>query len=123
MTRDEPEDPPEDLGVKPPKEAVASAHSWSLIAHNGNVLKAWIALCRSTPEDAQHCYSWLSQDATLGKRQRCYPLKGKMHAGCWAYEIGSGNRVYYKPDKSTKSAVIYYAGPHPRTVPAPPRNI
>lgn len=115
-------EPPADLSIKPPNPPGVSA-SWHLIAHNKSVLKAWEALCRATPEDAQHCYSWLSHDAMLGKRQRCYALKGKAYAGCWAYEIGRANRVYYRPDKSSKSAVIYYAGPHPHWVPTLPKGI
>jgi hypothetical protein len=105
-------------GLAPRNEA-----AWTLVAHNKSILKAWDSLCRNTPEDAQHCYAWLSRHATRQIPRRCYPLKGKPNAGCWGYEIGSGNRVYYKPDDQSKRAVIYYAGPHPKSIPSPPKGL
>ena len=56
-------------------------------------------------------------------RGRCYALKGKKKAGCWCYEIGSGDRVYYKPDDASKTAKVYYAGSHPNDAPDPPKNL
>ena len=114
--------PPGDLGISPPN-AEPGAARWILVAHNRNVLKGWEWLCRNTPEDAQPCYAWLSQHATLPKPRRCYALKGKQFAGCWGYEIGSANRVYYKPDETDRKAVIFYAGPHPSGVPTPPKGL
>jgi len=123
MTEENSEGPPGPLDIKPPKVAITIAASWTLIAHNRNVLKGWEYLSRHTPEDAQHCYDWLHEHAMLARPRRCYALKGRAHAGCWCYEIGSGNRVYYKPDDATKTAVIYYAGPHPNAVPVPPKSL
>jgi hypothetical protein len=114
-------EPPLDLTVKPPNEKSFSRH-WTLIAHNRAVLKSWIALAKNTPEDAAHCYDWLAEHAMRPKGQRCYALKGKLYTGCWAYEIGRGNRVYYRPNESTMTALIYYAGAHPNTAPVPPRT-
>ena len=55
---------------------------------------------------------------------RCYPLKGKAYAGQWCYEIGSGDRLYYKPDEETKVCTVWYAGPHPKKgIPNPPANL
>jgi hypothetical protein len=54
--------------------------------------------------------------------RKCYPLKGKAYDGCWCYEIGGGDRVYYRPSADQKKAVIYYAGRHPKTVPTPPKS-
>jgi len=107
----------------PPDISPEAYREWTLIAHNKSVLKAWDSLMRNTPEDAKHCYAWLSSHATRPIPGRCYPLKGKPHLGCWGYEIGSGNRVYYKPDVQLKRALIYYAGPHPRQVPSPPKGL
>jgi hypothetical protein len=54
---------------------------------------------------------------------RCYALRGKKKAGCWCYEIGSGDRVYYKPDDASKTVKVYYAGSHPNVAPDPPKKI
>ena len=51
-------------------------------------------------------------------------MKGKVYAGFWEYEVGRGNRVYYKPDEVSKKAVIYYAGAHPKDkIPVPPKDL
>ena len=55
-----------------------------------------------------------------GIPRRCYALKHKHYAGCWAFEIGSGERIYYKPRTEKREVVVYYAGPHPTAVPYPP---
>jgi mRNA-degrading endonuclease RelE of RelBE toxin-antitoxin system len=96
---------------------------WALIAYNKRVLKGWNGLCQNTPEQAARCYDWLSRDAMMPIPGRCYAMKGKVNAGCWCYEIGAGNRVYYKPDKTTRTVTVYYAGEHPTAVPPPPSDI
>src|SRR5438105_2724385 len=106
-----------------PRSGPAAPPAWTLVAHSRNVLKSWESLCRHTPQDARRCFAWLSENAMRPIPRRCYPLMGKANAGCWGYEIGAGNRVYYKPDVTAKRAVIYYAGPHPRAVPPPPAGV
>jgi hypothetical protein len=108
------------LDLTRPATVEALDPPWTLVAHNKRVLQSWNVLCENTRENASRCYQWLSQHATTPIPRRCYPLKGSAYAGCWAFEIGSGDRVYYKPDESAKRAVIYYAGPHPRKAPEPP---
>lgn len=69
--------------------------------------------------------------ATIGSLQtRCSrSLGGAIHsgeeyiAGVWCYEIGRGDRVYYKPDLRARKAIVYYAGPHPPKAPPPPRDL
>jgi len=51
---------------------------------------------------------------------RGYELKHKQYAGAWCYEIGSGQRVYYKLRPDSQEILVYYAGPHPRKAPYPP---
>ena len=97
----------------------AIAGPWTLTARNRSVLKGWIRLCGRTPSNAQRCFAWLSADAMRRWPKRCYPLKGKRYEGCWCYEIGAGDRVYYQPFPSEKSVVIYYAGSHPPVAPVP----
>ena len=98
--------------------------AWTLIAHNKRVLEGWESLAANTPENATNAYDWLSMNAMKWKPGRCYPLRGKAYAGCWCYEIGSGDRIYYKPDQTLRRAVVYYAGSHPKaTIPAPPKNL
>jgi hypothetical protein len=113
---------PRPLNLTRPK-ASTTQPNWSLTAYNRKVLKSWDALCTSTPENACHCYDWLTQNAMRTKPRRCYQLKGKPNVDCWAYEIGSGDRVYYKVFESERKAVIYYAGRHPSQVPLPPKDL
>jgi mRNA-degrading endonuclease RelE of RelBE toxin-antitoxin system len=106
-----------------PEPNATGSRVWKLVAYNKRVLKSWKSLCNNTLENARDCYNWLTAHATEPIPRRCYALKGKANAGCWGYEIGSGNRVYYKPDETTSTAVIYYAGPHPPKVPDPPDGL
>lgn len=98
-------------------------YPWVLVAHNKRVLSGWLQLCRETPANGSNCFNWLSQHATRIKPRRCYPLKGEVYKGIWAYEIGSGDRIYYKPIDEEKKAIIYYAGKHPSVIPRPPESL
>ncbi len=103
----------------PPQESV-----WSLIAHDKKVLRGWNDLSRDTLENVVNAYDWLRSDAMKWKPGRCYPLRGKRYAGCWCYEIGSGDRLYYVPDAANKTATVYYAGRHPKgAIPIPPKAL
>jgi len=95
--------------------------TWSLVANNKRVLADWVSVCQTLHENAIRCYEWLRAHPTRGIPRRCYALKHKNYAGAWCYEIGSGHRVYYKPRADRKDVLIYYAGPHPKSVPYPPK--
>ncbi len=128
---DDPEPSQEQLGEAASLELSAKLKGdqpepsiWSLFAHNKKVLRGWEQLARSAPENAINAYDWLRKHATKPMPGRCYALKHKKYAGCWCYEIGSGNRLYYVPNNDIKTAIIYYAGPHPKgSLPEPPKNI
>jgi hypothetical protein len=114
--------PEQPLAIPPPERA-ATEHvgNWSLVEHNRRVLDGWRLICQQIPENAKRCYDWLSTDPTKRIPGRCYELKYKNYAGAWGYEIGSGQRVYYKPRPERRDVLIYYAGPHPKKgVPYPP---
>ena len=109
----DPEQPAgEGLALPDPEETTAGP--WQLFAHNRVVLKAWRSLCQNTPANARSCYRWLKAHATKPHPGRCYALRGTKYVGVWAYEVGAGDRVYYKPNEHTLEAVVFYAG----TVPA-----
>jgi hypothetical protein len=117
-------EPSPSIALTAPRGDEPKLAAWTLTAWNRRVLKDWEALCRDTPEDAVRCHAWLSADAVKRYPGRCFELKGHVHLGNWCYEIGSGNRVYYKVLQETKSAVIWYAGAHPKgRIPAPPRGL
>ena len=94
---------------------------WVLIAHCKRTLKGWRLLCEQIQENAQRCYDWLRADPTRRIPGRCYELKHKHYIGVWCYEVGSGQRVYYKPRRESHDVLVYYAGPHPTKVPYPPK--
>jgi hypothetical protein len=97
---------------------------WTLVAHNKKVIKGWAELTRGTPENVINAYDWLRQGAMTPRVTRCFALRGKRYAGCWCYEIGPGDRLYYKPDEERKTATFWYAGPHPkRGIPFPPDEL
>lgn len=94
---------------------------WTVLAWNKRVLRSWEALCDETTEDAIRCIGWLNQNAMTRIPKRCFPLRGKVYAGVWEYEIGRGNRVFYIPNASEKTVYVYYAGKHISPAPFPPR--
>lgn len=97
---------------------------WSVIAYNKRVLKGWEWLARDTRQNAINCYAWLQRHPMRSMPGRCYALRGKKNSGCWGYEIGSGDRVYYKPDEASRTVMVYYAGPHPKDgIPPPPKDV
>ena len=118
----EPEDSHEDRGLDlvAPEKGDPPESPWRLIAHNKRVLNGWTKLARAKPANAINCYDWLRRDPMRRRPGRCYPLKGRKYSGCWCYEIGSGDRVYYKPDIESRTVRVYYAGEHPRGAPLPP---
>ena len=116
------DEPSPSLDLSPPNRALPPG-PWSVLAFNKRVLKGWRSLCERLPENAAACFEWLSQRPTTPIPRRCYPLKHKQFLGCWAYEVGSGDRVYYKPFERDLKVVVYFAGTHPPRVPAPPDQL
>src|ERR1022692_3609228 len=122
MSADDSEAPAR-LRLRRPKEADAPSQGWTLVAHDKRALAGWNSLCENMPANAAHCHDWLSANAMLPKPGRYYPLRGRVYAGVWCYEIGRGDRIYYKPDLRARKAIVYYAGPHPPKAPTPPRDL
>ena len=55
---------------------------------------------------------------------RCFPLRYSKYSGHWCYEIGAGDRLYYKPDEAAKKVTVWYAGSHPKNrIPVPPKVV
>lgn len=106
-----------------PAGLVVAENTWSLKARNKKVIQGWEELCQNTPANSRHCYEWLQAHPMQRKPRRCYQLKHKHYSDCWCYEIGAGERVYYKPRPDTRDVLIYYAGKHPREAPYPPKDI
>lgn len=114
---------PQSLELKAPPKAEAPREPWSVVAHNKRVLKNWETLVRDTEQNAINAYDWLIRDPMKRMPGRCYPLKYSKYAGHWCYEVGAGDRVYYRPDETTRKVTIWYAGPHPkRKIPDPPKG-
>ena len=62
-----------------------------------------------------------SHNADQGNTGTLLSVEAQPYAGCWGYEVGAGQRVYYKPNPETKRVLVYYAGPHPTKIPYPPK--
>lgn len=109
--------------VLPRPESVSGEDlgSWTVIAHNKNVVEGWRYVCRQIPDNAARCYAWLRMHPTRGIPRRCYALKHKHYAGVGAFEVGASDRVYYRPRQDRHDVLVFYAGPHPkRGIPYPP---
>lgn len=113
-------EPSRESEIPNPGSATRDAGTWKPIGHNRRVLAGWNLLCRQIPENAIRCYDWLREHPTKAIRGRCYELKYKQYAGVWCFEIGSGQRVYYKLRQNSREVLVYYAGPHPWKVPCAP---
>lgn len=50
---------------------------------------------------------------------RIFPLLGKRYKGAWEYEVTASDRIFYVPDLSQKTVLIYYAGKHVSPAPEP----
>jgi hypothetical protein len=121
---DEVDEPAPSLEISAPDgSAPAPQGAWNLIAYNKKALKGWEALCLSLTENSTRCYEWLRAHPNRPIPGRCYQLKHKHYADTWGYEIGTGQRVYYKMREAKREVVIYYAGPHPTKVPCPPADL
>ncbi len=111
------------LELSNPRREAQTTQLWTLTAYNKRVLKGWEQLCQNTRANAANAYDWLARDAVARKPGRCFPLRHAKYSGHWCYEIGAGDRLYYKPDERTRTAVIWYAGKHPEgRIPDPPRD-
>jgi hypothetical protein len=99
---------------------VVPAYPWTITAHNKKVAAGWEKLCSQIFENSKRCYVWLMTDPTRRIPGRCYELKHKHYQGVWCFEIGSGQRIYYRVRTELHDVLVYYAGPHPSKVPYPP---
>ena len=110
------------LNIYPPSQLVAASTDplWLLVAHNKKALHGWTEICVRMSGNAQRCYEWLRAHPKRPIPKRCYALRHKHYAGAYAYEVGSGDRVYYKLDEALRKVIVYYAGSHPASVPYPP---
>jgi len=106
----------------PPDSASEEQPPWRVVAHSKKVVQGWLDLCQQIPNNAVRCYEWLQAHPMRRIPGRCYTLKHSRYAGCWAFEIGSGQRVYYKPKEDTREVLVFYAGPHPIKIPSPPKE-
>jgi hypothetical protein len=111
---------PKNWEIKAPDGSSTEGATWTLIAFSKSVVKGWIVLCQTLPGNCARCYDWLSRNLTQAIPRRCYPLRHKRYAGAWCYEVGSGERIYYRPLVEVNEVIVYYAGPHPVKVPYPP---
>src|ERR1700689_2393492 len=105
---DEVDEPPPSLEILAPDSGSTptSEGLWSLIAYNKRVLKGWQDLCLALTENSRRCHEWLRAHPKKPIPRRCYELKHKHFVGTWAYEIGSGQRVYYKMREAKREVVI-----------------
>src|SRR3954447_9740665 len=107
------EPPAPTLEIPAPRGSSIVEQPWELIAQNKKIIKGWELLCQAIPENCLRCYNWLRADPMRKIPGRCYELKHKNYTGAWCYEVGSGQRIYYKPRIESRDVLIYYAGPHP----------
>ena len=90
---------------------------WVIEFKNSSARKGWEELELRFPTAAERCKSHL-RESPFRKIAGCvFPLRGKKNKGKWEYEITDGDRVYYFPNKETKTVTIYYAGTHPKKQP------
>jgi hypothetical protein len=112
------------LRLTAPAKSDPPTDPWLVVAHNKKVLNGWQQLVHNTSQNAINCYDWLLRHPMKPIPGRCYALKHKAHAGNWCYEVGAGDRVYYKPDEVNKKVTVWYAGPHPHgKIPMPPKGL
>jgi hypothetical protein len=111
--------PPEEYLTCPP-DVDRDQSAWLVVAKNRRVNRSWEDLLLKAPESALRCYENLCNQPMTRLPGRVFPLKGKLYKGAWEYEVTSGDRVFYVPNPQTRKVVVYYAGGHPSTAPAPP---
>jgi hypothetical protein len=85
-----------------------------------HVFKSWAEVCRNTPDNARRAWTLLTTDPTRSIPRRLYDLKGVRYRGCRGYEMGSGDRLYFKLNIPDKKVLVYYVGKHPNSVPTAP---
>lgn len=111
--------PPEEF-LTPPAETETPEASWTVVARNRGVNRDWEKLVNKAPESAARCYRDLAVAPMTRRPGRVFPLKGKTYRGVWEYEVTAGDRVFYRPDPTSRKVVVCHAGPHVKRVPVPP---
>jgi hypothetical protein len=55
-------------------------------------------MANRVPNDTQRCFVHLTTDPYQRIPGRVFPLRGKVYAGLWEFEVNRGDRLYYLPD-------------------------
>jgi hypothetical protein len=69
---------------------------------SARVKRDWDTLASRVPNDAQRCFVHLTTDPYQRIPARIFPLRGKVYAGLWEYEVNRGDRLYYLPDAQSE---------------------
>jgi hypothetical protein len=110
--------------LKAPSKGDPPKEPWSVVAYNKSRLADWEQLVRNTEQNAINAFDWLVRNPIMRMPGRCYPLRHSQYRGHWCYEIGAGDRLYYRPYEDEKKVVVWYAGKHPKDrIPLPPRAL
>ncbi len=67
-------------------------------ARSARVERDWASLAARVAPDAQRCYVHLATDPYRRVPGRVFPLRGKVFAGLWEFEVNRSDRLYYLPD-------------------------
>jgi len=90
---------------------------WTIWFKNGRAEKGWAELCEKAPENMKRCEERLETKPMERVSGRVFPLMGKRYAGAWEYEVTGSDRVFYIPDPTEKTVLVYYAGKHLKPAP------
>jgi len=87
--------------------------TFRVVAESARVERGWHELvARRTNDDAKRAYRRLSDSPLERYPGRQFPLRGKLFAGVWEYEVGPGDRIFYVGDEERSCVYVGYAGPH-----------
>jgi mRNA-degrading endonuclease YafQ of YafQ-DinJ toxin-antitoxin module len=79
------------------------------------VKRAWDKLCQARPGPMRTCYIEIADNPfPPGHQRRHHQLKGNLK-GIWQYEVGGGERVWYKPGPDGQPIVTYAGSAPPAT--------
>lgn len=123
-SKDDPEESEQlqSLELKAVAKGDPPANPWLVLAYNKRVFKDWEKLVCDTEQNAVNAFDRLVRHPMERMPGRCFPLRYAKYAGHWCYEIGAGDRLYYKPDEDKRTVTVWYAGHHPKDrIPVPPK--
>lgn len=106
--------------VAPP----ARTGTWEVRYATSEAVRGWEELCRNAPNAAEACWKRLRESPTKANNQsRQFRLKGSLRKRSikgrdleqWQYEVTGAGRVFYCPDKDTRTVWLTDAGTgHPK---------